>query len=389
MGKPLSPDRSGPSLWRHVQNTWFLFIKELRGVLTDPILLLLIIYSFSLSIYSVATGASLEIKDLVIGFVDEDRSQLSQRIQNAMTPPLFKETRLISSKDIDRLMDKSDLIFVVEIPPSFEANILANRPTSLQINIDATAMLQAGNGAVYIQTIITDVLTDYAKERGVTMPTIPFDVRVITEFNPNLTSSWFTSMNQIVNTITMLIMILSGAALIREREQGTVEHLLVMPLIPSEIMISKIIANSLIILVAATLSLIFVVEGWLHVPIAGSIPLFILGAAIFAMATAALGIVLGTIASTMGQFGLLAMPTMTLLMLLSGGATPMESMPEWLQYTMLLLTPTPHFISFSQAVLYRGAGFFIVYPYLLKLFAIGALYFFISLKRFRKVIFGI
>ncbi len=305
------------------------------------------------------------------------------------TPPLFKETRLLKPAEIDPLMDKGQLIFVVEIPPSFEADLLAGRSVSLQVNVDATAMLQAGTGTGYIQSVINNEITRYATERGVRIPTAPFDVRVISRFNPNLESHWFTSVMQIVNNITMLIMILTGAALIREREQGTVEHLLVMPLVPTEIMLAKVIANSLIILVSAILSLIFVVKWSLNVPIAGSIPLFILGAVFFAMATAALGIVLGTIASTMGQFGLLVMPVMTLLMLLSGGSTPMESMPLWLQYVMKIFTPTPHFISFSQAVLFRGAGFSLVWTQLLALALIGTAYFLFSLKRFRRVIFGI
>lgn len=395
---PHMPEDTGSSpvkrqksvLQLHIENIWFLFIKELRGVLFgDPLLLLLILYTFTLSIYSVATGASTDIKDLVIGFVDEDRSQLSGRIIDSMTPPLFKETRLIAAKDIDPLMDKGDLIFIVEIPPSFEQKVLSGQQTEIQIDVDATAMIQAGNGAGYIQSILTSVLQDYAAERGARLPAPSFDVKVHAEYNQNLTSYWFSSVMQIVNNITMLIIVLTGAALIREREQGTVEHLLVMPLVPTEIMLSKVIANSLVILVAAAISLSFVVELWLGVPINGSILLFFVGAALFSMATAALGIMLGTIASTMGQFGLLMMPVMTLLMLLSGGTTPMESMPEWLQWVMQIGTPTPHFVAFSQAVLFRGAGITIVYPELLALAAIGIVYFMVALKRFKRVIFGI
>ncbi len=116
----------------------------------------------------------------------------------------------------------------------------------------------------------------------------------------------------------MLTVILTGAALIREREQGTVEHLLVMPVVPTEIMLAKMIANGLVILVAAMLSLQFVVHWWIGSPINGSLLLFLLGAAIYALVVAALGIMLGTLATTMGQFGLLAMPVLMVTQLLSG-----------------------------------------------------------------------
>jgi ABC-2 type transport system permease protein len=207
-------------------------------------------------------------------------------------------------------------------------------------------------------------------------------------FNPNLKTAWFSAMTQVINQITLLTVILTGAALIREREQGTVEHLLVMPVVPAEIMLAKMLANGLVILVAAMLSLQFVVHWWIGAPIAGSLFLFLLGAALYAVVVAALGILLGTLATTMGQFGLLAMPILAATQLLSGGSTPMESMPVWLQYVMRTISPTPHFVTFAQAVLFRGADLTLVWRPLLAMLIIGSVYFAIAMSRFRRVIFG-
>jgi ABC-2 type transport system permease protein len=248
-------------------------------------------------------------------------------------------------------------------------------------------MAQAGNGAVYIQTIIADEVTKFLTGTEVTA-SAPVDVVIHANFNPNLYAYWFSSVMQVVNNITMLAVILTGAALIREREQGTVEHLLVMPVVPAEIMLSKILANGLVILVAAGLSLSLVVEWWLGVPVAGSLALFFAGATLYTLTVAALGILLGTIATTMGQFALLAAPVLLIMQLLSGGATPMESMPIWLQHVMRVISPTPHFVAFSQAVLYRGADLAIVWSLLAAMAAIGSVYFAFSLRRFRSVIFG-
>jgi ABC-2 type transport system permease protein len=186
----------------------------------------------------------------------------------------------------------------------------------------------------------------------------------------------------------MITVMLSGAALIREREQGTVEHLLVMPVVPAEIMLSKILANGIVIVLATAISMTLVVQGWLQVPIAGSPLLFLGGACIYVIAVAALGIALGTVAATMAQFGLLSIPVLLVMMLLSGSTTPMESMPVWLQYVMNVISPTPHFVVFAQDVLYRGAGFSIVWQQILAMIVIGAVYFGFALHRFRRVIFS-
>jgi ABC-2 type transport system permease protein len=219
------------------------------------------------------------------------------------------------------------------------------------------------------------------------LPTLA-NVVIRAKFNPQFYSSWFYAVMQVVNNITMLGVILTGAALIREREHGTVEHLLVMPVAPPEIMWSKIIANCLVILIAANLSLLFVVEQWLAVPIAGSRGLFLVGAMFYAICAATLGILLGTIANTMGQFALLSAPILLVIQNLSGGTTPMEAEPVWMQYLMRITFPTPNFVDFSQAVLFRGADLPIVWPQLAAMAAIGSVYFAFSLKRFRQVIFG-
>ena len=374
-------------LLTHIVNVYRLVIKELRSIRADPMMLVLVVYTFTVAVYTVATGASTEATDLTVGVVDEDNSDLSHRLVDSLNPPLFKRPVLISADEIDANMNDGRLIFVLEIPPSFESKLLAGRDPSLQINVDATAMAKAGNGAVYLQTIISQEIAKFqAGREGAT--TQPANVVIRAKFNPDMYAYWFSSVMQIVNNITMLAVILTGAALIREREQGTVEHLLVMPVVPPEIMLSKIIANGLVILIAAGLSLALVVQLLLKVPIAGSLTLFLAGATLYAMTVAALGILLGTIATTMGQFALLAAPVLLVMQLLSGGATPMESMPVWLQYVMRVISPTPHFVAFSQAVLYRGADLSIVWPELVAMAVIGSIYFAFALSRFRRVIFG-
>jgi ABC-2 type transport system permease protein len=387
--RPGAPPEQGrrEGLLTHVVNIYRLAVKELRSIRAGPMMLLLVAYTFTAAVYTVATGASTEARDLTVGVVDEDRSDLSHRLLDAFNPPLFKRAVLLTANEIDANLNDGRLIFVLEIPPRFQSDLLADRPASLQLNVDATAMAQAGNGAVYIQSIIVQEVAKFQAGREGTLST-PVNVVIRAKFNPNLYSSWFSSVMQVVNNVTMLMVILTGAALIREREQGTVEHLLVMPVVPAEIMLSKIFANGLVILIAAGLSLALVVQALLKVPVAGSLTLFLAGATLYALAVAALGILLATQTTTMGQFALLAIPVLLVMQLLSGTGTPMESMPVWLQYVMRIACPTPHFVAFSQAVLFRGADLAIVWPLLAAIAAIGSVYFAFALHRFRRVIFG-
>lgn len=369
---------------RRLENIYRLGIKELFSLRHDVVLLALIVWAFSLSIYAAATGMSHDLNNASIAIVDEDRSQLSMRIREAFLPPYFREPRVISFKDIDAGLDSGRYTFVLVIPADFEADILAGRRPEVQVNIDATAMMQAGIGDGYISSILAQEIGEFvgARANGVAAP-VSLEVRYA--FNPNITSSWFTSVMEIINNVTMLSIVLTGAALIREREHGTIEHLLVMPLTPFEIMMAKVWANGLVILAAAAVSLWLVVETLLQVPVAGSMVLFLAGTALYLFFATALGIFLATIARSMPQFGLLFMLVILPMNLLSGGNTPTESQPELLQ-SFMQAVPSTHFVSFAQAILYRGAGLDIVWPQFVLVTAIGGVFFAFAAARFRKSI---
>ncbi len=202
-------------------------------------------------------------------------------------------------------------------------------------------------------------------------------------YNPNLVQSWFGSINAIISQITMLSIILTGAALIREREHGTIEHLLVMPVTAFEIMSAKVWSMGIVVLLATTLSLRFIIQGWLAVPIPGSTLLFLCGVALHLFATTSMGIFLGTLARSMPQLGLLIILVLLPLQILSGGMTPRESMPEAVQHIMLI-APTTHFVELAQSILFRGAGTSVVWPQLLALAVIGTAFFLGALSRLRK-----
>jgi ABC-2 type transport system permease protein len=365
-----------------VANIFWLGTKELRSVSHDYILLAFVIYAFSLQIMASANSYSQEVHNAAVAMVDEDHSELSWRISQAFLPPYFKNAEPISERDIVPLMNLGRYTFVVDVPPNFERDVLGGRGPALQLNVDATVMVQGGLGAGYAQNIIMNEINDFlSREEGVPLSPANLVVRVL--FNPNITTSWFTSVMGIVNNISMLAIILAGAAVVREREHGTMDHLLVMPLTPFEIAMSKVWANGVVIAAAVSLSLYVVVRSLLHVPIAGSIPLFMLGVTIYLFFACAVGIFLGTVARSMPQLGLLFMLVYLPINVLSGSNTPLESMPPWLANVMEA-SPSTHFVSFAQSILYRGAGIRVVWPQFVMAAGIGSLFFFLAILRFRS-----
>ncbi len=397
-------------------NIWNLGIKELRSLAHDPVMIALIMWAFTLSVYAVGKSMPETLSKVPIAIVDEDQSQLSARIIDAFFPPQFMRPALISRDQMDARMDAGSETFAIDIPPDFERDVMAGRNPRVQLNVDATRMHQAFTGGEYIQNIISAEVDAFVKrykpagtqpagyppsgraitagayvgrsteskdwpQSGVEVP----DLALNTRFNPNLERLWFGAVVEVINEVTMLSIVLTGAALIREREHGTVEHLLVMPVTPFEIMTSKIWSMALVVLVMCELSIRFVVEGAMSVPIQGSIALFLAGAAVELFATTTLGIFLATFARSMPQFGLLMILVLLPLVLLSGGFTPYESMPEPVQIVMLA-APTTHLVVLGQAILFRGAGFSLVWKPFAALAVIGSVLFGIALARFRKTI---
>lgn len=382
---------------RAARNILYLGLKELHSLLRDPILMLLIAFALTVNIYTAATAMPETLHKAPIAIVDEDQSALSSRIRDAFYPPYFLPPVLITPAEMDARMDAGLDTFALHIPSGFERDSLAGRSPEIQLNVDATRMSQAFIGSNYIHTIITEEINEFMLgHRANAQP--PVELVFRSQFNPELNKIWFGSIMEVITAITMLSIVLTGAALIREREHGTVDHVLVMPVTPFEIMASKVWAMALVVLVGSALSLLFVVQGLLAVPLQGSLVLFFAGVCLHLFATTSLGIFLGTIARSMPQFGLLLFMVLLPMQILSGaggliraqtlsagGIKQREGMTSIIDIVMQA-APTTHFVEYAQAILFRGAGLDVVWPELASLAAIGIVFFTLSLARFRKTL---
>jgi ABC-2 type transport system permease protein len=365
-------------------NIFYLGIKEFRSLYRDPAMLVLIAFAFSADIYLAARSQPETLQSAPVAIVDDDRTPLSMRITDDLYPPYFQRPTVTSQHDADLGMDTGQYSFSLGIPPNFQSDVLAGRQPAVQLNVDGTLVSQAYIGAGYIQSIVSGEASDFV-QRYRTVAPMPSELEPRTMYNPNLIQAWFSAVMEIINNVTMLSIILTGAALVREREHGTIEHLLVMPLTPLQIMASKVWSMGVVVLIAAAFGLEVMVRGVVGVVISGSIPLFLIGLLLTLLATTSLGIFLGTIARSMPQFGLLVILVLLPLEILSGSLTPRESMPLFVQKVMLI-APTTYFVNLSQAILYRAAGISIVWPQFLAILGIAILFFAAALVRFRRSI---
>lgn len=371
-------------MWQRLSNIYWLGTKEVRSALRDTVMVLLILWAFGPAITQRAQALRDNVSNASIAFVDEDRSALSRSLRNVFFGPHFQKPVLIEASEMDEAVDQSRFTFIVVIPPRFEADVRRGASPEIQLNIDATAIIQAATGAGYIEAILSQEVSRFAARKDPVQFTA-VDLVTRRAFNPNGDQISFQAVVALLDQLSLLAIALTGAALLREREHGTIEHLLVMPLSAFEIAMAKVLASGLIILVAFSISLTLVVEAYLGVEIAGSRALFGAGTVLYLFSAAAIGVFLGTIARTMAQFALLLLLTIMPMMMLSGGMTPIESQPEWLQPITLLL-PSRHYMAFAQAIVFRGADFSIVWPQFMAVAGLGVVFLTASIMLFRRSI---
>ena len=367
---------------RRLTNIFWLAGKELKSVLRDPVMVILILWSFAVAVILEASGAGDTVHNAAIAILDEDNSALTRQIAVALGPPWFQPPVMIGPGQAAPEMDAGRIMFVLDFPPGFEADVLAGAMPSAQLETDATAGSQAQLGTDYIASILAAETRAFLSGSP-EAPDAALRLELRRAFNPNGDPVLFKAMWSLLNQLSLLTIALTGAAMLREREQRTIEHLMVMPLTPFEIALSKVLANVVVVLAAFTLSLLFVVQGVLQVPVAGSVPLLLAGTAVYLAAAAAIGMFLGTMARSMAQFALLVIMVIIPIIMLSGGMGAIESQPDIVQRLTLVL-PSRHFLAFAKAVVFRGGGVTVVWPELLAMAGLGLTFFAASLLLFRR-----
>ena len=365
-----------------LRNVIILSKKEIKSFLSDIVFIVFLIYAFSLHTINNTQSANIEARNISIAIVNEDKSQLSYNIIKALRKPFFKPAEYINFNEIEDSLDKGKYTFVLVFPEKFQANVMAQKPTNLQLNIDATVMGQAYIGSSYIRKIANDELNSFFNVNKIVKTPNYIEAVTRVKYNQNLVETWYMSIANIMIMVALMTIMLPAVALIREKETGTIEHLLVMPVKPREIMISKMLPNLIAILVCSIFSLLFVAQGYFGLNIGTAIFPLAFGIFIFQFSMSSLGMMLATSVRNTAQLSLVAFLVLMPMVLLSGAFTPIESMHPILQRAMFL-SPLKYLMDFSFSVVFKRMGLLDLWQELLTMILFGGGLFIISAKKFK------
>jgi ABC-2 type transport system permease protein len=363
--------------------------KEMLQLFRDVPIVVFLVYSFTLAIYITGNGLRSQLHNASLAVYDADHSFSSRELIHKFQAPFFRlEGEIADPQEGLRLLDRGKAMAILEIPPRFHEQLVAGEPTAVQLLVDTTNSPQGLSAASYAARIVARFGQETAlarvgssEESSQNLPVIENDQRVW--YNPDQNEAWFESIEHLLRQITIFAILLPAAALVREKERGTVEQLLVSPLTPLQIMLPKVLSMTVVILCATAVGLFGIMQPVFGVPIKGSIVLFFGLTALFVFTTAGMGLAAATLARNQAQVGMMTLFVVAPMLLLSGLMAPMEAMPEWVRHLMVL-SPLRYFVEITQGILLKGAGLKILWDSVLAMAVLGAALFGFGMWRFRR-----
>ncbi|WP_229218817.1 ABC transporter permease [Rugamonas brunnea] len=351
--------------------TW----KELVQLMRDPLLLLFVVYAFSADIYNAAAGVTLQLNNAALAVLDMDRSAASRELAGRFLAPEFRQIGSAGHASTGQaLLDKGDAMALLDVPPGFGASLARGEPAAVQMQIDASNSVQGFLTSVDAAQIVARFGLESAAARlglgNATLDGPLIDNRVRVWFNPNQNDAWFMGISELLNVITLFSMLLPAAAMVREKERGTIEQLLVSPLGPLQIMLPKIVAMVAVILCGTALGLFGLLIPVFGVPVHGSLLLFLAVCTAYICTLAGIGILIATVTRNMAQAGMMVILILAPMMFLSGAWTPPEAMPAVMR-ALMYISPLYYFINASYGILLKGAGLLSLWPMIAGIVGLG------------------
>lgn len=362
--------------------------KEFIQMWRDKMLLFILVWSFTVSPFIASNGMSMEINHHPYVVYDQSQSQSSRELLSRFQEPYFRLLDVVySNREVVDYLDSGKASMVIIIPPDFERKLSSDSPAAFQVISDGTISLSATVAVMYVAQISGNYTLDLIEQRGfgtLTRQSIPHvNIETRTEYNPNRTNAWFSGLVDFISKITMVSLLLTAAAVVREKEYGTIEQLMVTPARSFEIFLSKIIPNIFLIVPLSVVGLVGVMKGFYGLPIAGNIFLFYLVLVLYIFVMSSLGIQIALLAKNLPQAIMMMMFLLMPMIFLSGTFTPTEAMQPWMRWTGMLI-PMHYFVDFTFDVLLKGNSLYYVWPSILGLVVLGTGLFISSSRIFYK-----
>jgi len=363
--------------------------KEMLQLFRDVPIVVFLVYAFTLAVYLTGNGIKSQLHNASLLVRDADHSVSSRELIHRFQAPFFRlEGELADPQEGIRRLDRGKAMAVLEIPPRFHEQLMTGEPTAVQLLVDTTNSPQGLSAASYAARIVVRfgqetglAQVGNTEESSQNLPLVVSDHRVW--YNQDQNDTWFESISHLLRQITIFSILLPAAALVREKERGTVEQLLVSPLTPFQIMLSKVLAMTVVILCATAVALFGVIRPAFGVPIKGSVVLFFGLTALFVFSNAGMGLAAATLTRNQAQVGMMTLLVVAPMLLLSGLAAPMEAMPAWVRHLMVL-SPLRYFVEITHGILLKGAGLSILWDSVLPMALLGGVLFGFGLWRFRR-----
>jgi len=384
---------------------WSLFIKEFHQIRRNRRLVILLIIPPTLNIILFGLALNPTFENLRLGVVDYSRTPESRELVSAFKEGLVFQTKAYysSTDELGAAISRGDLDAGLVVPRDFAEKRARRETVEVQLLVDAVNANSATIAGGYAARIIASFNQKIAssqppRQRPIADTSISPDVSLTTSapavlrasvsprltllYNPGLKSAWFITTGMIGLLLVLQGSVVSSASLVREKEIGTIEQLLMTPAESSEIIIAKVLPIFLLLAVDIGLAL-GVARLVFGVPVRGSLLLFFLAASLCVLCGIGLGMMIATFTRTQQQAQLMGFFTNPPLAILSGATTPIEAMPAWLQ-PITAINPVKHFAIISRGILLKGSGVDVLYPQLLALAAIALVMVSVSAWRFRK-----
>ncbi|HVZ23331.1 MAG TPA: ABC transporter permease [Vicinamibacterales bacterium] len=363
--------------------------KEFAQIARDRPLLVILVWAFTFAVYTAGKGRAGDTTDIATAVYDLSRGPASREFLSHLQPPYFKTVAYLQQEsEVNAPLDRGTAAIVVIIPPDFQRDIDRGGPAHIQVLTDGALAMAATVAVAYIAAISArysiDVMERRAGAPGGAMirgPTL--DERLRVKFNPNMLSSWFASLLELLNMCTMVSLLLAAASVVREKERGTVERLLVSPARPVEIFLAKIIPTIIVVLALSALSFLLVLVPAFGLPIRGSLLLFYAVTALYVFAMTSMGIVIALLARNMAQAVMIMILVLQPMVFLSGAWNPPEAMNPWLRQ-LSVVSPLRYFIDFGFGVILKGNGLSVLAHDVAGIAVLGAVMFAFSLAWFGR-----
>ena len=354
---------------------WTIVAKELISFLRSWGLLAVVLYSFTMDVYIAGEGMQIKPRNVSVGYVDYSGGGISQKILSHLHEPEFlPPKRFFSEKALsDAIFDKKILVGIV-FESDFEKAYERGENAQLNVLLDATAASQSFTTLSYLQNIVLS----FARLN------FPVELKSHKLFNQNADNHTFMALSEMLSVITMLAILLPAMVFVREKEEGTWDIMLLMPVDARVTILAKSFSQVLIIVAGTVICVGFVLLGAFDIPLNGSFWAFVLLTFLYSFTSAGIGLFVAAVSKNIMQVAQLSMLIMMPLIFLSGAWTPVYAMHPALQ-TLSLISPLRYYIEGCESIFFRGTAFIDLWPYFTGVLVLGSVLYWYGFRKIGKL----